>query len=219
MQLLVAAVNLCRFAPEGIARFQRPVETRDRNQFRLQAHAKNSRRLLPVDPGKGAATQRPIYMDVAVGHDLGAGVDGGKTDEIATTGVAALATAYGVIHNQTARICGDGLRWRRRLRLRGGVTLLAPQNGKVQCLRQSLVAGRGITQTDREPVGGAQYLQDFGQSQRRFFGYGTQIQDHRRMAMEIGGRWVAPMLFGDALGELLWIIAFQMEDGEGENAP
>jgi hypothetical protein len=39
------------------------------------------------------------------------------------------------------------------------------------------------------------------------------------MAMEIGGRWVATMLFGDALGELLWIIAFQMEDGEGENAP
>ena len=114
-------------------------------------------------------------MDVAVGHDLGAGVDGGKTDEIATAGVAALATAYGVIHNQTARICGDGLRWRRRLRLQGGVTLLAPQNGKVQRLRQSLVAGRGITQTDREPVGGAQYLQDFGQSQRRFFGYGTQI--------------------------------------------
>ena len=126
MQLLVAAVNLCRFAPEGITRFQRSVETRDRNQFRLQAHAKNPRRLLPVDTGKGAATQRSIYMDVAVSHDFGAGVDGSKTDEIATAGVVALATTYGVIDNQTARICWDGLRWRGRLRLRGGVTLLAP---------------------------------------------------------------------------------------------
>ena len=65
-------------------------------------------------------------MDVAVGHDFGAGVDGGKTDEIAAPGIAALATAYRVINNQTTRTCGDGLRWRERLRLRGGVTLLAP---------------------------------------------------------------------------------------------
>ena len=144
MQLLVAAVNLCRFAPEGITRFQRPVETRDRNQFRLQAHAKNPRRLLPVDTGKSAATQRSIYMDVAVGHDFGTGVDGSKTDEIAAAGVVALATTYGVIDNQTARTCRGRFYRRGRFGLWGSVTLLAPQNGKVQCLRQSLVAGRGI---------------------------------------------------------------------------
>ena len=39
------------------------------------------------------------------------------------------------------------------------------------------------------------------------------------MAMKIGRCWVVAILFGDAPGELLWIIAFQMEDGEGEHAP
>ena len=38
------------------------------------------------------------------------------------------------------------------------------------------------------------------------------------MAMEIGSGGVALMLFGDTLRQLLGVIAFQMEDGEGENA-
>lgn len=56
MQLLVAAVNLCRFAPEGMISFEGAIQTRDRDQFCLQAHAKNPRTVLPVDAGQSTAT-------------------------------------------------------------------------------------------------------------------------------------------------------------------
>ena len=53
------------------------------DQFRLQAGGEDAGMAFPTGAGQGAATQRGIDVDVAVGDHFGAGADHGQDDQVA----------------------------------------------------------------------------------------------------------------------------------------
>src|SRR6185369_6992629 len=68
-----------------------------------QAGREDARRLVAAGTGQGAAAQRGIDVDVAVGDDFGAGADHGHDDQVAAPGIETLAGTQRLVEGDGAR--------------------------------------------------------------------------------------------------------------------
>ena len=90
------------------------VDTGDRNEFGVHALGKDACPCEPACARYGFAAQGGIHMDVAVGQNLGTGVDHGQHNQIAALGIELLTRAQGLVEHQSLVQIGRRRQWRGR---------------------------------------------------------------------------------------------------------
>src|SRR6267378_7614845 len=150
MQLLACEPCLYGLARKlGGNRLENAKYARDRDELGMKFLAEHARGELTACPRHCAPTKRAVDMEAAVRHDLRAGTDSGRDDEIAVARINTLPGTHGLILNQSGE--ARSRRFRRRChRLRGRCSRLGGRNVRNRLARRPKTRQHGKVEAVRD---------------------------------------------------------------------